>query len=230
MAIFAEDQSGREGVLQHTDVSNLRYSEVLAMKDCFAFDYDTATGKATAGYLEYSTIAITDENATGPTVPKAIGFAAGDMEASLLDVALLAPQAGDPDEDAGDAPLMDEWVGENSDETDASKIARIGTSGYAARADHIHPICAEMGPSGGVDKSMQPTDGDFGATGAPTGVVLDQSTWTPGTDGYIESYCTRIQSSSDGLIKYVIFRKRKISRTGSVVYVGPEYVGFTLAG
>ena len=118
--------------------------------------------------------------------------------------------------------------------------AMHGSSPYYARADHVHPICEEMGPTGLVTSgevgpnggmAMPYADsGDFGPTGAPSGITLDQHTWTPGAQGYVESYCTRIVNGTDGFTKYAIFRRRKVSRTGAVVWVGPEYVGFALAG
>lgn len=118
--------------------------------------------------------------------------------------------------------------------------AMHGSSPYYARVDHVHPICEEMGPTGlvttgdvGPSGGMpmpEAANGDFGPTDAPTGVTLDQHTWTPGAQGYEESYCTRIVNGTDGFTKYAIFRRRKVSRTGAVVWVGPEYVGFALAG
>lgn len=118
--------------------------------------------------------------------------------------------------------------------------AMHGSEPYYARVDHVHPICAEMGPtgqgatgepgpSGGVDKSMPDGSGDTLPTG-PSGITLDETTWTPGASGYVESYCTKVVNGSDGFTKYAIFRRRKISRTGAVVWVGPEYIGFAFAG
>jgi len=123
--------------------------------------------------------------------------------------------------------------------------AMHGSSPYYARVDHVHPICEEMGPtgpgyvgivgpSGGIDKSMADGSGDFGGTGQtlPTGVTLDTNVWLPGESGYVESYCTRIVKVEDEFgvtTRYAIFRRRKVSRTGQVVWVGPEYAGFVLA-
>lgn len=122
--------------------------------------------------------------------------------------------------------------------------AEFGSQPFYARVDHVHPICADMGPTGtasaatvgpqgGVDKSMGDLAGDFGVTGPtapPSDVSLDATGWTPGAYGYEESYCTRIVKGSDGFTKYAIFRRRKVSRTGAVLWVGPEYIGFALAG
>lgn len=116
--------------------------------------------------------------------------------------------------------------------------AGFGSQPFYARVDHIHPICAEMGPTGTVAATVGPTGGedftmsvtgDFGPTGAPAGVTLDQNGWTPGEQGYTESYCCRMVKGSDGFTTYAIFRQRKVSRTGIVLWVGPEYVGFSLA-
>ncbi|MBQ1428770.1 MAG: hypothetical protein IIZ06_03800 [Kiritimatiellae bacterium] len=118
--------------------------------------------------------------------------------------------------------------------------AEFGVQPFYARVDHIHPICDDMGPTGLVTTgdvgpsggmAMPWADqGDFGPTGAPTGVTLDQHTWTPGEQGYEESYCTRVVRVVGSAVttRYAIFRRRKVSRTGAVVWVGPEYVGFRM--
>lgn len=118
--------------------------------------------------------------------------------------------------------------------------AEFGVQPFYARVDHIHPICDDMGPTGLVTTgdvgpsggmAMPWADqGDFGPTGAPTGVTLDQHTWTPGEQGYEESYCTRVVRVVGPAVttRYAIFRRRKVSRTGAVVWVGPEYVGFRM--
>jgi hypothetical protein len=120
--------------------------------------------------------------------------------------------------------------------------AMHGSEPYYARVDHVHPICAEMGPtgqgatgepgpSGGVAMTEASTaDASFGPTDAPTGVVLDERTWTPGSAGYTETYCSRIVKASNefGISRYAIFRRRAVSRTGGVLWVGPEFVGFVV--
>ena len=118
--------------------------------------------------------------------------------------------------------------------------AEFGIQPFYARVDHVHPICDDMGPTGLVTTgdvgpsggmAMPWADqGDFGPTGAPTGVTLEQHTWTPGEQGYEESYCTRVVKVVGSAVttRYAIFRRRKVSRTGTVVWVGPEYVGFRM--
>ena len=104
-----------------------------------------------------------------------------------------------------------------SDGGSVTDLARVGTSSYAARADHVHPVCMEMGSM----KTL--TEAATGDTLQST-VPLDTSTWKPGANGVEESYCSRAVVL--GTVRWFLFRKRKISKTGQVVYIGPEYVGF----
>ena len=183
-----------------------------ALKDLSENNYDKTAKKVKINYAAIGLAA--DE--TPPTAPKAVGFDEGAEAASLIDIPTLAPKAGDEGASADNAPLADE-VGQ-SDGGSKTDIARIGTSGYAARADHVHPVCMEMGTKRSLTQA-----GGTGDT-LPSTVPLDTSTWTPGENGVEESYCSRAVVL--GTVRWFLFRKRRISKTGQVVYIGPEYVGF----
>ena len=104
-------------------------------------------------------------------------------------------------------------------EDDAAKIARIGTSSYAARADHVHPVCTDMGKA--TEETM--TNGD--SVSGVSAVSLDKTMWNIGGDsGVCDSYCSRVVIS--GTYRFFIFRERKFSKAGCLIYRGPEYVAF----
>lgn len=104
-----------------------------------------------------------------------------------------------------------------SDGGSVTDLARVGTSSYAARADHVHPVCMEMGSTKTLTKA---SDGDS----LTSAVSLDTSTWKPGANGVEETYCSRVIVQA--AYRWFLFRTRKISKTGQVVYIGPEFVGF----
>ena len=111
-----------------------------------------------------------------------------------------------PEEDA--VPATDA----NGNETDASKIARIGTSVFAARSDHQHPVCLDIGSA--------TAQAAFTGDTVPTDDALDSSTWEPGADGLTEYACTRVATS--GIYRYFYFREHRYSKHGNLVYRGPE--------
>lgn len=76
-----------------------------------------------------------------PSGAKFVGFKQGESEASLIDGATLVPKSGDtnPAASAGYAP-QDITSPASVNESNAQKIARCGTSDYAARADHKHVL------------------------------------------------------------------------------------------
>lgn len=182
-----------------------------AVKDLSENNYDAATKKVK---FNYGAIGLKDTD-VAPSSPKAVGFDEGADTASLLDVATLAPKEGEDGASADNAPVAD--AVKQSDGGSVTDLARVGTSSYAARADHVHPVCMEMGST----KTL--TEAATGDT-LPSTVPLDTSTWKPGANGVEESYCSRAVVL--GTVRWFLFRKRKISKTGQVVYIGPEYVGF----
>ena len=104
-----------------------------------------------------------------------------------------------------------------SDGGSVTDLARVGTSSYAARADHVQPVCMEMG-------SMKTLTKASGGETLASSISFDTSTWKPGTQGVEESYCSRVVILNTA--RYFMFRTRKISKTGQVIYIGPEYVAF----
>lgn len=114
-----------------------------------------------------------------------------------------------PEDDA--VPATDS----NGDETDASKIARIGTSVFAARSDHQHPVCLDIGSASAPD--------DSAIDSLPSGQTLDTSTWEAGgTDGLREMVCTRVYYNT--AYRFFIFREKRYSKNGNLIYRGPEQV------
>ena len=72
--------------------------------------------------------------------------------------------------------------------------------------------------TGATSETMASTDSWVSAAGKKS------DTWTPGDKGFTESYCSRVYKASG--YSYFIFRTRKVSKTGAVVYRGPEYCMF----
>ena len=182
-----------------------------AAKDLAENNYDAATKKVK---FNYGAIGLKDTDAA-PSSSKAVGFEEGADTASLLDVATLAPKEGEDGASADNAPVAD--AVKQSDGGSVTDLARVGTSSYAARADHIHPVCMEMGSTKTLTKA---SDGDS----LTSAVSLDTSTWKPGANGVEETYCSRVIVQA--AYRWFLFRTRKISKTGQVVYIGPEFVGF----
>ena len=165
-----------------------------------------------------------------------------------LNVADVAMATGPTGEEPMPPPASDYVLavgvgttGPSGDEA-SPRTAAFGIQPFYARVDHIHPICDDMGPTGagptgmvgpvggiGMTESSE-LDGTFTPTAVPEGIVLDAQSWVPGEMGYTESYCSRIAVRRSGAVvtRYAIFRQRKVSRTGVVVWVGPEYVGFVV--
>ena len=162
---------------------------------------------------------------------------------NVADVAMATGPTGTaPTPPPAEDYVLPVGVGTTGPSGEASpSTAAFGVQPFYARVDHIHPICVDMGPtasalpatvapSGGMDKSMADYDGDALPTG-PSGVTLDTTGWNPGANGYVESYCCRVAKINIpmvGEVRYAIFRRRAVSRTGAVLWVGPEYVGFSM--
>jgi len=98
-----------------------------------------------------------------------------------------------------------------------SKKERIGTSDYAARADHKRPLETAIGtatePKWKPDPAYEP----------PEGYALDTTTWEAGTNGVWEAHCKRVIEAS--YLGYLIFRDYKYSKNWNLIYRGPEYIG-----
>lgn len=167
--------------------------------------------------LKYTALALKknetlDANATKAVVFKGSSLASTAGKAELADVAVLAPKTGEDGASADYAPKSDAVPAEGED--DAAKIARVGTSGYAARADHVHIVDTDMTNAADAEATHVET------ISLPTGVTLSTSTWTPGLNGYKERYCSRVVAN--GNYRYLFFRTRSISKTGQIVSIGAE--------
>ena len=209
----------KDGYVSHD--GNDSYNALYDLKT----NHFDSTSKANDGKgeiaLKYTALALKkdetlDANATKAVVFKGASLATTSGKAELADVAVLAPKTGESNAKADNAPVADSAVGES--EADNAKIARIGTSSYAARADHVHPVCTDMGKA--TEETMT---GD--SVSGVSAVSLDKTMWNIGGDnGVWDSYCSRVVIS--GTYRFFIFRKRKFSKAGCLIYRGPEYVAF----
>lgn len=107
---------------------------------------------------------------------------------------------------------------QKSDETDAQKIARMGTSTMAAREDHVHPIPRDTATA---------TEFTSGTDVAhPSAVVTaDQTTWDrdSATAGFKLKVYTRLRGS--GAAVYSLYRELTFDKYGALVHVGEEQFG-----
>lgn len=107
---------------------------------------------------------------------------------------------------------------QKSTETDAQKIARMGTSAMAAREDHVHPIPNDTATP------AEFTSGTDTAHSTPV-VVADQTTWdrSTATAGFKLKVYTRLRGS--GAAVYSLYRELQFDKFGALVKVGPEQFG-----
>ena len=111
----------------------------------------------------------------------------------------------------------------NGAETDASKIQRIGGSQRAAREDHEHPVCYELGVDpfvrGNSGTSYMPEDS------LPSGWSLLPDSWSLGNDsqcGFKILVVSRIEHDENEGIHYLFFREASVSKNGNFTAVGAE--------
>ena len=123
--------------------------------------------------------------------------------AQLSDLAAHAPKASSIQKDS---------------ETDAQKIARMGTSEKAAREDHVHPVPND------TEEPDEFTSGTDTAHSTST-VVADETTWDRGTAtaGVKLKVYTRLRGS--GAAVYSLYRELTFDRYGALVHVGAEQFG-----
>ena len=108
-------------------------------------------------------------------------------------------------------------------ETDDSKIKRIGVSQRAAREDHEHPVCYELGNDpffrGDSATSYMPEDE------LPSGWSLFTDSWSLGNDsncGFKILVVSRIEHDENEGIHYLFFREASVSKNGNFTAVGAE--------
>lgn len=111
----------------------------------------------------------------------------------------------------------------NGAETDASKIQRIGGSQRAAREDHEHPVCYELGNDpffrGGSETSYMPEDS------LPSGWSPFTDSWSLGNAndcGFKMLVVSRIEHDEANGIHYLFFREASVSKNGNFTAVGAE--------
>ena len=122
------------------------------------------------------------------------------------------------------APKVDLALDASGEETTDSKIKRIGISGRAAREDHEHPVCYEIGDiplfRGGDDyTSYMPND-----TLPPTITVFTDE-WKLGNTekkGFKIIVLSRIEEDKSEGVHYLFFREATVSKNGNFTAVGGE--------
>ena len=130
---------------------------------------------------------------------------------------LLAQKA--PSQDCAlDASRMSEGA-----ETDDSKIKRIGISRRAAREDHEHPVCYELGDNpffrGDSETSSMPQDV------LPSGESLFTDSWSLGNAsdcGFKILVVSRVEYDRNEGVHYLFFREASVSKNGNFTAVGAE--------
>ena len=122
------------------------------------------------------------------------------------------------------APKVDLALDASGEETTDSKIKRIGISGRAAREDHEHPVCYELGDDpffrGGEDPtSSMPLDE------LPSGWSLFTDSWSLGNAndcGFKILVVSRMEYNEAEGIHYLFFREASVSKNGNFTAVGAE--------
>lgn len=138
------------------------------------------------------------------------------------------------------APEPDKFVNEEvSSGNTAEKIADnlitlIGTSEFAARADHRHKLTTEQGtaafrpaPTQEVPSPTQSSimPNDTGDPNFPSGAKyqLKTDTWVPNdTDGFSKLEISRIEYDEDNGMHYLYYREVKYAKNGNPIAVSAE--------
>ena len=108
-------------------------------------------------------------------------------------------------------------------ETDDSKILRIGVSQRAAREDHEHPVCYELGndPFFREDSATSYMPADE----LPSGWSLFTDSWSLGNSndcGFKILVVSRMEYNEAEGIHYLFFREASVSKNGNFTAVGAE--------
>lgn len=144
------------------------------------------------------------------------------------------------------APEPDKFVDEVVTSTNTAKkiadnlIALIGTSEFAARADHRHKLTTEQGTAAFRPAPTQevpsPTKtstmpDDTGDSDFPSGAKyqLKTDTWVPNdADGFSKLEISRIEHDEDNGIHYLYYREVKYAKNGNPISVSAELGAVTL--
>ena len=195
--------------------TQVTYGAIKSIVEAFEMEKEADAYKSAR--LKRTNIGLDENDSINANEIKALVFKGGtsglsgdtvkSASAELADVAVLAPKTGDKDQSADNAPKSDAVPADNDD--DAAKIARVGTSGYAARADHVHPwpVCSsdankEMSLTGTADNQKRAISFTLGNTKESRSMYV--------CSGWIKS---------DSQIT-LYFREIKINRYGVITYAG----------
>lgn len=144
------------------------------------------------------------------------------------------------------APEPDKFVNEvvatgNTEKQIADNlIALIGTSKFAARADHRHKLTTEQGtaafrpaPTQEVPSPTQTSTmpDDTGDPDFPSGAKyqLKTDTWVPNdTDGFSKLEISRIEHDEDNGVHYLYYREVKYAKNGNPIAVSAELGAVTI--
>lgn len=132
---------------------------------------------------------------------------------------LLAEKA--PEEDVATSISLEPVPPE---EIYAEEISRIGVSHRAAREDHKHPVCKDLGSiplfrGGETVTSSMPSDE------LPTGLETFPDAWSLGNEGkfgFKMLVVSRITYDEEDGIHYLFFREASVSKNGNFTAVGAE--------
>ena len=118
---------------------------------------------------------------------------------------------------ASHAPASPEIV--SSSETDAHKVSRMGTSIFAAREDHVHPVPNDSTTPGELVCGWRNSDG------VDAGTTPKTDTWArdTATHGVVLKVVTRTWSNRGDV--FVLWRELTFDRYGALVSVGAESFG-----
>lgn len=183
-----------------------------------AFSY-TGTGKnISKAALDYEYLCST-QNVSNV---RAIGFNGSSSSptkaVSLIEVASLAPKTGDTNPAANKSYAPAELKSTTSSETDAQKIARVGTSSFAARADHQHPIPkVEVPAANKLDTLKSGYENGKASTDANT------KTFGYAGDNGLKFYVvSRLVRDSANLQGWLYCREVTITGDGRIAKIGAE--------
>lgn len=118
---------------------------------------------------------------------------------------------------ASHAPAAPKIV--SSSETDSDKITRMGTSAFAAREDHVHPVPNDSTTPTGLNTGWRNPDSTDSGTSAKT------DTWTrsSATTGVKLKVITRTWANRGDV--FFLWRELTFDKYGALVSVGAESFG-----
>ena len=160
-----------------------------------------------------------DEEGEGKLQENQTDASTAGKEYNITTPALLAEKA--PKEDVATSISLETGLPE---EIYAGEISRIGVSHRAAREDHKHPVCKDLGSiplfrGGETVTSSMPSDE------LPTGLETFPDAWSLGNEGkfgFKMLVVSRITYDEEDGIHYLFFREASVSKNGNFTAVGAE--------